>query len=144
MVDFNALINGVEYGWSSITVNIGGVPILGIRGIKYEEEQEKENIYAAGAHPYKRGYGRVKTTASITLLGSTVMALKSNAPMGKLHLISPFTIVVSYLPKNGLIQTHHIKMCEFKKTAFDWKEGDMFKEIEFELITGEIVDKTNN
>ncbi|ENA1765443.1 hypothetical protein ABF173_002587, partial [Flavobacterium psychrophilum] len=48
LVDITPLINGREYGWADIVVNISATPIVGIRAIKYEEEQEKENIYGAG------------------------------------------------------------------------------------------------
>lgn len=143
-LELEPLINGVEYGWGDIAVNIGGVPVTGIRAIKYDEEREKENIYGAGSNVVSRGYGRVKSTASITLLGGTVMALKAKAPRGQLHRIAPFTIVVAYQPDAGPMQIHHLKNCEFKKTTFDWKEGDTHKEIEFELIISHIVDKTNS
>ncbi len=143
-VEIEPMINGTEYGWSSINFNIGGTPVVGIRAIKYEEEQEKENIYGAGKHPISRGYGRIKSTASVTLLGSTVMAIKAKAPKGQLHRIAPFTIVVSYQPESGPMQIHHLKNAEFKKTPFDWKEGDTHKEIELELIISHIVDKTNS
>ena len=103
---------------------------------------EKEDIYAAGRYPISRGYGRVKTTASITLLSGTVFALKSKAPKGQLHRIAPFPITVSYQPDAGPMVVHVLKNCEFKKTEFDWKEGDMSKPIEMELIVSHIVDKS--
>jgi hypothetical protein len=137
-MNFTPLINGREYGWADIIVNISAVPITGIRAIKYEEEQEKENIYGAGRNPVSRGYGRVKTTGSITLLSATVFAMQALAPKGKLHNIAPFPIVVAYLPENGAIMKHILKNCEFKKTTFDWKEGDMSKDIELELVISHI------
>lgn len=143
-VDFQPLINGRAYGWGDIRVNIGGVPVTGITAIKYEEEQEKENIYGAGRNPVSRGYGRVKASGSITLNAETVMALKTNAPKGKLHRINPFTVVVMYQPQDAPMQIHHLKDCEFTKTSFDWKEGDKSKEVELELILSQIIDKTNN
>ena len=133
------LINGREYGWADIVVNISATPITGIRAVKYEEEQEKENVYGAGRNPVSRGYGRVKTTGSITLLSATVFAMQSAAPNGKLHNIAPFPIVVLYQPEAGAIVTHTLKNCEFKKTSFDWKEGDMMKEIELELVISHVV-----
>lgn len=141
-IELEPLINGREFGWADIVTTIGGVPVTGIRAIKYEEEMEKENIYGAGRNPVSRGYGRVKTTASITLLSGTVMALKAKAPKGQLFRIAPFSITVSYQPDAGAIVTHVLKNCEFKKSAFDWKEGDMSKEIELELIVSHIVDKS--
>nr|DAJ30009.1 MAG TPA: putative XkdM-like protein [Caudoviricetes sp.] len=136
------LINGREYGWADIIVNIGGVPVTGIRAIKYEEEMEKEDVYGAGRHPVSRGYGRIKTTASITLLSGTVLALKSRAPKGQLFRIAAFPITVCYQPEAGPLVTHVLKNCEFKKNAFDWKEGDMSKEIELELIVSHLEDKS--
>lgn len=141
-VELEPLINGREYGWADIVVNIGGVPVTGIRAIKYNEEMEKENVYGAGKHPVSRGYGRIKTTASITLLSGTIMALKAKAPNGQLFRIAPFNIVVNYQPEAGPIVTHVLKNCEFTKNEFDWKEGDMSKEVELELIVSHIVDKS--
>jgi hypothetical protein len=137
-MDFTPLINGREYGWGDIAVNISGNPVVGIRAVKYDEEQEKENIYGAGRNPVSRGYGRVKTTGSITLLSATVFAMQTVAPNGKLHNLAPFPIVVRYQPESGPIITHILKNCEFKKTTFDWKEGDVSKEIELELVISHI------
>ncbi|RKW07278.1 hypothetical protein [Capnocytophaga granulosa] len=142
MLEYEPLINGREYGWADIICTIGGVPVTGIVAIKYEESQEKENVYGAGRHPVSRGYGRVKTTASITLLSATVMALKAKAPKGQLHRIAPFSITINYQPDNQPLVTHILKNCEFQKTAFEWKEGDMHKEIELELIVSHVVDKS--
>lgn len=141
-LEYTPLINGREFGWADIQVNIGGVPLTQIVAIKYEEEMEKENIYGAGRHPVSRGYGRVKSTASITLLSEVVMALKAKAPKGQLFRIAPFSIVINYQPDAGPMVTHILKNCEFTKNAFDWKEGDMKKEIELELIISHIVDKS--
>lgn len=141
-IELEPLINGKEYGWGDIAMSLGGVPVVGIRAIKYEEEQEKENVYGAGRNPVSRGYGRVKTTASVTLLSGTVMALKAKAPKGQLHRIAPFSITVNYQPDDQPLVTHVLKNCEFKKTPFDWKEGDMSKEIELELLVSHIVDKS--
>ncbi|WP_395059998.1 hypothetical protein [Flavobacterium sp.] len=137
-MEFTPLINGREYGWGDIAVTVSATPLIGIRAVKYEEDQEKENIYGAGRNPVSRGYGRVKTTGSITLLSATVFAMQATAPRGKLHNIAPFPIVVSYQPETGGIVKHVLKNCEFKKTTFDWKEGDMSKEIELELVISHI------
>ena len=142
MLELEPLINGREYGWADVICTIGGVPVTGIVAIKYEEEQEKENVYGAGRHPVSRGYGRVKTTASITVLASTAMALKAKAPNGQLHRIAPFPITVNYQPDNQPLVTHILKNCEFQKTPFEWKEGDMHKEVELPLIVSHVVDKS--
>ena len=141
-LELQPLINGREYGWADIRCVISTVSVIGITAIKYETEREKENIYGAGYKPISRGYGREKPTASITLLSGTVMALQSSARDGKLENIAPFPITVCYQPEAGPIVTHILKMCEFKKTTFDWKSGDMSKEIELELIIAEVKNKS--
>lgn len=141
-VELQPFINGREYGWADIQCVIASVPVIGITAIKYETEKEKENVYGAGSNVISRGYGRNKATASITLLSGTVMALQSSARDGKLENIAPFPITVCYQPDAGPLVTHVLKMCEFKKTTFDWKEGDMSKDIEFELIIAEVKNKS--
>ena len=141
-LELQPLINGREYGWADISCVIASVPVIGITAIKYETEMEKENIYGAGRNPVSRGYGRNKATVSVTLLSGTVFALKSSAKAGQLERIAPFSITVCYQPEAGPLVTHILKNCEFKKTTFDWKEGDMSKEIELELIITNVVDKS--
>jgi hypothetical protein len=141
MVELTPLINGREYGWADINVVIGGVPLTGIRGIKYGSSQEKENVYGAGRHPVARGYGRVTSTASITLLAGTVLALQNSAPSGELHRIQPFPITIVYQPDAGPLVTHVLRNAEFTETNFEWAEGDMSKEIELPLIISDIQKK---
>ena len=61
------LINGKSYEWSDITMNVMGVPIVGVTAIKYDETQNMTNIYGAGRRPVSRGYGQIEPTASVTL-----------------------------------------------------------------------------
>lgn len=141
-LELKPLINGREYGWGDIIININGVPLTGIKAIKYSEEQDKENVYGAGRQPVSRGYGRIKATASITLLSATVFALRDSAPEGQLFRIAPFPITVMYQPDAGKMVTHVLHNAEFTKNPFDWKEGDMSKDMELELIISHIEDKT--
>ncbi|TXI14229.1 MAG: hypothetical protein E6Q66_07420 [Pedobacter sp.] len=132
------LINGRSYGWGDIVVNVGALPVTGITAIKYEEEQEKEDVYGAGRRPVARGYGRIKASASITLSVETVMALTGSAREGQLNRMAPFTITVLYQPESGPIIKDVLMNCEFKKQSRDWKEGDMKKEVELELLVSHI------
>ncbi len=133
------LINGRSYGWGDIIVTVGPLEVTGITAIKYEEEQEKEDVYGAGRYPVARGYGRVKASASITLSVETVVALAASARDGQLNRMAPFTITVLYQPESGPIIRDVLMNCEFKKQSRDWKEGDMKKEVELELLVSNIV-----
>jgi hypothetical protein len=138
-VELQPLINGRSYGWGDIVVNINGTPVTGITAIKYDEEQEKENVYGAGRYPVARGLGRIKCTASITLSMETVAGIAANAKNGNIHRIAPFPIVVLYQPDSGPIIKDTIMNCEFKKQSRDWKEGDKNKEVELELLVSHII-----
>jgi hypothetical protein len=140
-VELVPLINGREYGWGDIIINLGGSPVTGIRGIKYGQAQEKEDVYGAGRNAVSRGYGRISYTASITLLAGTVFALQASAPKGQLHRIRPFPITVIYQPDAGPMVTVVLKNAEFKGMELSWAEGDLYKEVELELIISEIVSK---
>ena len=138
-LEVSPLINGRSYGWGDIIVTIGALPITGITAIKYEEDQEKEDVYGAGRYPVARGYGRVKASASITLSVETAMALAATAKDGQLNRLAPFTITVTYQPESGPIMRDVLKNCEFKKQSRDWKEGDMKAQVELELLVSNIV-----
>ena len=133
------LINGRAYGWGDIIVTVGALPVTGITAIKYEEDQEKEDVYGAGRYPVARGYGRVKASGSITLSVETVVALAASARDGQLNRLAPFTITVTYQPESGPIIRDVLKNCEFKKQSRDWKEGDMKNQVELELLVSNIV-----
>ena len=112
------LINGVEPAWANLTVNIAGVPSVGITAIDYDDKQTIENIYGMGQTPIGRGYGNIEPTASITLLMSEVEAIRAASPTGRLQDIAPFDIVVSYTPVNATkITTHRIRNCQFMALA---------------------------
>lgn len=138
-LEVSPLINGRSYGWGDIIVSVGPLAVTGITAIKYEEEQEKEDVYGAGRYPVARGYGRVKASASITLSVETAMALAATARDGQLNRLAPFTITVTYQPESGPIMRDVLKNCEFKKQSRDWKEGDMKAQVELELLVSNIV-----
>ncbi len=138
-IRYTPLINGVEYGWSQLTVNIGGTPIVGITKIDYAEDQTKENIYGAGQRPVARGYGNIEPSASITLLRSEIEAIRASSDTGSLNDIAPFTIIVAFVPLNGgAIVVHKLKNCEFTKDANSIAQNDTKNEVDLPLIISDI------
>lgn len=133
------LINGVEYSWGDILLTIGGVPVIGITAIEYDDDQVVENHYGAGRFPVSRSKGRVTSTAKITLAMGEVVGLQAKSPTGRLQDIAPFPVIVTYLPEDGQVVTDKIMNCQFKKNARAWKEGDTRQLVELELVTSHIV-----
>ena len=132
-------INGVVYSWSNLTVNVAGTLVTGITKITYKDEQEIANIYGAGQRPIGRGYGHITSSANITLLRDEVEAIRTLSPTGRLQDISPFDIIVTFLPIGGKkIITHRIREAQFKTDGVEANEGDTSNSIDFELVVSHI------
>ncbi len=132
-------INGATHSWSNLMVNIAGVSVSGITKISYSDEQTIENIYGAGQRPVGRGYGKIESKASFTLLRDEVEAIRAASPTGRLQDISPFDIIVQFIPVNGQrIVTHKIRNAQFKSDSVEVSEGDTSNATDFELIVSQI------
>ena len=57
------LVNGMLYSWADIVTSISGVPVTGIVGVEYGDDQEVVNKYGAGRHPVGRAKGRITPSA---------------------------------------------------------------------------------
>ena len=132
------LVNGMLYSWADIVAAISGVPVTGITGIEYGDEQEVVNKYGAGRHPVGRAKGRITPSAKITLYQEEVEALQRQTPNGRLQDIAPFDITVTYIPDSGIVTVDKIRNCQFKANSRKWKEGDTGQEVELELVTSHI------
>lgn len=130
---YTPLINGTAYSWAQIKVNILGTPVTGITAIKYTEEQEMQDNFGAGNRPVSRGYGGITAGGSITLHMEEIEALQQASATGSLMDIPEFDIVVSFLPAAGIIRTHTLHNCRFKKNERDIKQGDMEIAVELDL-----------
>jgi hypothetical protein len=133
------LVNGESYTWAQIIVNIGGVPIAGVKAIKYKTSQEKVNNYGSGSSPVSRGRGRKEVSASITLEMAEVEALRASSTTKDLLDIAPFDIIIAWLPTNGAIVRKTLKNCEFTEDLMESKEGDTTIDIELPLIVSHII-----
>ncbi len=132
------LINGREYAWGDVIINIGGVVIIGVTAIDYDEDQVKEDNYGQGTVPVSRGYGREKATASVTMYASEVEGLMDRAPSGKLTKYGVFEVIVQFMVGTD-IKTHVLKNVEFTKNARSMKEGDTKIEVQLPLICSHII-----
>lgn len=132
------LINGKSYEWSDITMNVMGVPIVGVTAIKYDETQNMTNVYGAGRRPVSRGYGSIEPTASVTLLMEEIENLQSVAPNGLLMDIPEFDIVVAFIDSALIPRTHKLRNVRFKKNAREVSQGDTSIPVELELIISHV------
>lgn len=132
------LVNGMLCAWADVVVLIGGVPVTGIVGVEYGDEQEIVNKWGAGRHPVGRAKGRITPSGKLILYQEEVQALQAQAPNGRLQDLTPFDIIVQYLPDSGLIVTDKIRNCQFSGNSRKWKEGDTGQEVELPLVPSHI------
>lgn len=133
------LINGVSYGWSSVTFPVAGVPIVGITKINYKKTQVKENIYGVGVQPVSRGYGNKTYEGSITIKREELNRLILAAPDNDISNITPFTIPVIYSDGTRVTpRVDELKAVEFKGFDMTTNQGDTSIDVEIELVIGNI------
>lgn len=138
-VRHNPVINGVVHSWASVQVLIGGVPVVGINKINYDTKQTKENIYGAGQNPVGKGYGKIERSCTIGLSREEAEALRAASPTGCLTDLSPFNIIVKYLPVSGQkMATHRILGAEFTSDGAELNEGDTSDYNDYELLVSDI------
>ncbi|MDY6904084.1 MAG: hypothetical protein SWH61_05295 [Thermodesulfobacteriota bacterium] len=88
-------INGKQYDWEDVTINLKSGIAIGITEINYADERGIEPRYGKGATP--RGYGRknYKASGDMTLDRDEAEALR-NALGGSFYKGDPFPVTVGY------------------------------------------------
>ena len=134
------LINGKAHDWASIEFGYTGVVVTGVTAIKYGETRDKNDNYGLGTRPTSRGYGQVKSTASITMLAEEVAALEAVAPGGDITKLPPTDVPILFIPVGSTTVTKHVlKNFEFKENGRDAKTGDTGIEVSMECIVSHII-----
>lgn len=134
------LINGVSYGWGSISFVVGGLPFIGITKIAYKKTQTKENIYGAGYNPVSRGYGKKEFEGSITIKREELNRLIDAAPNNNIEDIPPFNIPVVYSDGTRVQpRKDTLVSVEFDGFNLTTNQGDTSMDVEIGLIIGDIV-----
>lgn len=132
------MINGNEYAWEDIQVVIFGVPLVGIKEVKYGATKAHTNVHGRGASPVAMARGKKDAKpGKLVLLQSQFEALQNATPLGLDPTDwAPFDMVVAYAPEGGVITTDIVPYCR----VTDWEKGmsndDENMTIELALQTG--------
>jgi hypothetical protein len=137
--DFRPRVNGKLFSWVDISFTIAGQNVSGVTAISYDQEREKENIYAAGSEPVGVAHGQRKYTASISFLKPELDAIKRAAPFGRITDIPAFNLPVIYINDDGSFVRDTLMNFEFTKETSDFKAGDKGLEVKCEAIVSGIV-----
>jgi len=136
-----ALINGVNYSWSNITLVLFGIPVVGITKIEYKKKQKKEDNYGLGAEPISRGYGNSEYEAKITLYKDEWNKIIAAAPTRDPLAIPFFDIQVSFGGSRVTASLDVLNACEFLEDPFTIGQGDTKVMIELPLAIAGIEHK---
>lgn len=131
-------INGKLYDWADIVLTIAGVPVTGVTGIEYKDDQDIVAKYGAGRFPVGFAKGRITCTGKIVLYQEEVEAIQRQSITGRLQDIAPFDIGVTYMPDTGIVKHDKLRNCMFKNNGRGWKEGDTGQEVEIDLLMSHI------
>ncbi|WP_338813653.1 hypothetical protein V9L05_19975 [Bernardetia sp. Wsw4-3y2] len=130
------LINGNLYGWANIEFNVAGLDVYGVTSIEYTEEEETEMIYGAGNRPVGRAKGNITSEGSVTLQMEEIQRLQDISSTGRLQDVEPFSVIVSYLKKNGDTVTDTLRECVFTNNGRSAGQNDKSIEQDLTLSVG--------
>jgi len=132
------LINGINYDWASISLQLFGVPITGIAKISYSRKQKKENNYGAGPYPVSRGYGNVEYQGSIEMYMDEWKLIIANSPNRDPLSIPPFDITIIF-GADGLTPGKDVlRKVEFLDDPFSASQGETKLMVTIPLIIAQI------
>jgi len=130
------LINGVNYSWSNVKLNLFGVIVNGITEISYGRKQKKENNYGVGVDAVSRGYGNVENEGKITIYLDEWKRIIAAAPNKDPLSIKPFDIQVLFGGSSVQFAQDTLRSCEFMNDPMDAKQGDSKLMVTIDLVIG--------
>ena len=128
------MIDSRQYEWANVDVVLFGRTVVGIRGVKYKELQEKEALHGRGNKPIAIQKGNKTYEGELILMQNEIEAIK--LAIGKKSLLDlEFDVTVSYaMPDNDVIVTDQLKGCQFTEKEKGMAQGDQFMEITLPII----------
>ncbi len=132
------LINGKAEEHADIAIVIMNQKMTGFTSIEYMDEQDIENVYAAGANVNARVHGKVKPTAKISFLSASMAAFQSVAPNGRIQQIPEFDVIVTYVDTAYITRVHILKNVRFKNNGRKAATGDGAIVVDCDIVISEI------
>jgi hypothetical protein len=130
------LLNGINFSWANIKVNLFGVPVIGITDVEYGRKMKKENNYGYGQDPISRGYGNIENEGSITLYWDEWRRIVAAATTFDPLLIKPFDIQILFGSSSLNFKQDTLRSCEFLDDPFSAKQGETKLMVKLPLIIG--------
>ena len=130
------MINGRNYDWESIEVNLPSGPVLQIEAIEYGDKQEAEAIYGKGTAPVGYGQGNYSAEGKMTLKREELNRLEAYArKQGKtIYTLPLFPIVVSYANSDQPSISDKLNQVKLTERNTSPKQGDKAINVELSFI----------
>ena len=137
------IINGRQYEWADVSLILGGRDVVGLRGIKYKESQEKELLYGKGNQPLSIQQGNRAFEGEVTILQSELETLKllARKQTGRSSVLSlNLNAVVCYGNpfKGDAMITDRLYGIQFTEEEKSLSQGDKNMEITLPFICTDI------
>lgn len=138
------LVNGKAYEYTSITLNLLGVPITEISSINYEQKQARKMNYGTSQYPTSYGNGPIESTVQLKIsmneMENVISAIPPDLTGSRLlQNIPPFDIIVVYLDPALITKTHILKNCLFLNDLRNTSQGDTAIFDDYNLICSNII-----
>lgn len=122
-----------EYGFTDLTLLLGGKDIVSIQGIMWKKRVAKKVIHGKGKKGRKIQRGEEYYEIKVIMLQSDYEVLCANDTTGEGCATNlRLDAILSYgdPSKGDALMTRFFKDIEFTEEGEDWKQGDMLAEIE--------------
>lgn len=130
-----AIINGMVYDWSDVSVKLPGLEIE-VQEISYDDEMEKEAAYGKGSRPRGYGTGNYKSEGKLSLLKDDfddLAAYCKRKGVSLYKLVIP-KIIVSYANQTSKTKTDELDTVTFTKTSQKNAQGDKSLKVDMDFI----------
>lgn len=118
-----------EYEWADLTILIGTRIIVGARGVKYANKQDKELIYGKGNEPYAVQKGNKSHDGELTLAMSELLALQEESPTKSiLDLQVNITVCYGNPSQGDVMHTDKLMGVQFTEEPQGMNQGEKFSE----------------
>ncbi len=122
------LVNGINYSWANITIQLFNQPIAGITEIDYKEKIKIDDNYGLGQYPISRGFGNIEYEGSLSLyldewkrIIASAKALGLNSPL----FINPFDVQIVWQATTRTPATiEYLRQVSFMENPLDAKQGE--------------------
>lgn len=134
-----ALIDTRLYSWAECEIRLNGQFLIGVTGVRWDDQQEKEYVYGKGNSPLAIKNGNERVEGSITLLQSDLERLKDMAPLGKMTKFVGIDLQVAFANIGGMVVRYSIIGLGFTSEPMAIAQNDKFMQVELPFMALQVV-----